>query len=231
LLATLQVLAGIPGGFQQFRERGYLMVIAIMLTAVWIQSAAYTSGGLAGSTRVLSPVMVILSITAAPLLEKLMSRKGWVPGIVALILASEAWAAAHGALYPYDPASLSLSQWTEKAFQPIARPTEFQIAGQLASLLPPGSRVLADSAYLHAALAEKGIEVVPVWSPEVRFLFSASPEDADRRLRELRIGSVAYYLNSLNSDYLSGASPFYATLPKRWHAGAQIPGVLYILVP
>ena len=45
--------------------------------------------------------------------------------------------------------------------------------------------MLTDNAYLHAALIDKGIEVVPVWSPEVRFLFTASADEADRQLRAL----------------------------------------------
>jgi len=65
LYATLQVLAGIPGGFLRFRQHGYLIVIALMLAAVWMQSAGFTSGGAEASTRVLSPAMVVLSITGA----------------------------------------------------------------------------------------------------------------------------------------------------------------------
>ena len=45
LLATFQVLAGIPGGFRRFRAHGYLIVIAFLLIAVWIQSVGFTSGG------------------------------------------------------------------------------------------------------------------------------------------------------------------------------------------
>jgi hypothetical protein len=68
-LAPFQVLAGIPGGFTSLRKRGYLSVIALLLAAVWIQSAGYTSGGVVISTRVLSPALVVLSITGAGLLE------------------------------------------------------------------------------------------------------------------------------------------------------------------
>ena len=71
LLAMFQVLAGIPGGFRRFRQHGYLIVIALLLVAVWIQSIGYTSGGAEGSTRVLSPALVVLSITGAGLLEPL----------------------------------------------------------------------------------------------------------------------------------------------------------------
>jgi len=46
---------------------------------------------------------------------------------------------------------------------------EFKLHDQFVKMLPHGSRVLSDSAYLHAELYDAGIEVVPVWSPEVRF--------------------------------------------------------------
>ena len=91
--------------------------------------------------------------------------------------------------------------------------------------------MLSDSAHLHAALIDKGIEVVPVWSPEVRFLFTLPPEEAERQLRALHIGNVAYYPRSLNTRYLVSASRFYAALPQRWRIRAQVPGTLYILVP
>ena len=172
LFATLQLLAGIPGGFTRFRRDGYLMVIALLLAAVWIQSAAYTSSGLSGSIRVLSPVMVVLSITGAGLLERLTNRASWRTAIVAAIVLCQIWTAAYGALIPINPLSLSLSQWPRNAFLHVPPNTEFQISDQLAKMLPPGARVLSDSAYLHVALAAKGIEVVPVWSPEVRFIFS-----------------------------------------------------------
>jgi Dolichyl-phosphate-mannose-protein mannosyltransferase len=229
--ATFQILAGIPGGFTQFRRRGYLIVIALVLSAVWIESAGYTSGGVSGSTRVLSPVIVVLSITGAGILETLTRRARWRTAIVIAIVLCQLWTASHGVLYPNDPSTLSLSQWPQNAFQPTPLRTEFQISDQLLKYLPPGSRVLSESAYLHAALTGKGIEVVPVWSPEVRFIFSLSPEESERQLRSLRIGSVAYYPNSLNTQYLVSASPFYTALPKRWHVLAEIPGVLFIVVP
>ena len=73
--------------------------------------------------------------------------------------------------------------------------------------------------------------VVPVWSPEVSFIFTASPEESERRLRDLRIVDVGYYPRSLNTRYLISASPFYAALPQRWRIQAQIPGSLYLLIP
>jgi hypothetical protein len=231
LFATFQVLAGIPGGFKGFRRHGYLLVTALLLAAVWMQSVGFTSGGADISTRVLSPAMVVLSITGAGLLEPLTRRARWHTAMMAAIIVCQIWTAAQGAVYPKDPFSLRPSQWLQSAFPHIGPNPEFQARDQLVRTLPPGYRVLSDSAYLHAALVDAGIEVVPVWSPEVRFLFSASPGESERQLRALRIGSVAVYPQSMNMAFLTSASPFYASLPERWRPLAQVGDALYILVP
>jgi hypothetical protein len=231
LFATFQLLAGIPGGFTRFRQNGYLIVIALLLVAVWIQSVGYTSGGIEISTRVLSPALVVLSITGAGLLARLTRHSRRYTAIAIGILVCLIWTAAQGAVYPNNPLALGSGQWLKSAFPSTPPAAEFQIRDELIRLLPPGQRVLSDSAYLHAALVDKGIEVVPVWSPEVQFLFSASPEESDRRLRALRIGSVVIYPQTMNMSFLASASPFYATLPERWRPIGQAGDFLFIFAP
>jgi len=231
LIATFQLLLGIPGSFLRFRRDGYLAVIALLLVGVWLLSAGFTSGGVSASTRVLSPVIVVLSITAAGFVERFTALPRRYLVLASAILVCQLWTAAQGAVYPQQLTALPPAQWIEKAFPQVSPPAEFQARDQLVQLLPHGDRVLSDSAYLHAALAGTGVEVVPVWSPEVRFLFTAAPEEAERRLRELHIGSVVCYPQSLNMSELTATSPFYATLPERWRALAQIGDSLYVLVP
>ncbi len=231
LFATLQVLAGIPGGLTRFRQNGYLAATALLLAAVWLQSAGYTSAGIETSTRVLSPALVVLSITAAGLLASWASRANRLMAVAAVIVAFQVWTAAGGMVYPNDPLSLPVAQWPRAALQRTPEPAEFQIGEQLAPKFPVGYRLLSDNAYLHAALVDKGIEVVPVWSPEVNFLFHASAEESERRLVALRIVSVAYYPQSLNSGYLAFASPFYASLTRRWRVWLEVPNFMYVLVP
>jgi hypothetical protein len=214
-LAPLQVLAGIPAAAVRFRERGYLAAAAALVGAAWLQSVGYTSAGTEVSLRVLSPAMAVLSIAASGVLVR------WRAAATAAIVACLAWTVAQGSVYPG-----AFSSWPEAAFKSAAKPAEFQVAEQLASALPKGTHILTDNAYLHAALSDKGVDVVPVWSPEVRFLFGSQPEEADRRLAELRIDIVAYYPRSLNTRYLSGASPFYASLPQRWRSAADVEGVV-----
>ena len=175
---------------------------------------------------------VVLSITGAGILEPLTRRAWWRAALVAAILLCQIWTAAQGVFYPDNPLSLPLVQWRQRAFQRVKPPVEFQIRDQVSKVFPPGSRILSDGPYLHAALIDKGIEVVPIWSPEVRFLFSSSPEESERRLLALGIGSVAVYDTAMNTRYLLSASPFYASLPRRWRVLARTPdSSLFFMIP
>ena len=231
LFATFQLLAGLPGAFAGFRRHGYLLVVALLLIAVWLLSAGYTSGGAEASTRVLSPALVVLSITGAGLLEPWTRRAHGYTAVAAAVLLCQFWTAAQGAIYPNDPFTLRPEQWLPNAFPPAALPAEFQIRDQLVKILAPGHRVLSDSAYLHAALAGTAVEVVPVWSPEVSFLFSSSAADSEQRLRSLGIGTVVCYPLTMNMAYLTSASPFYASLPEHWRPLAQVGDFLFVLGP
>jgi hypothetical protein len=151
--------------------------------------------------------------------------------LIFTILVCQIWTTAHGVFFPKDPLAIPIAQWRQNAFQPVPKPIEFQICDELVRRLPAGSRILSDNAYLHAAMSERGIDVVPVWSPEVRFLFSERPEEAEQRLKTLGITSVAYYPQSLNTGYLASASPFYASLPQRWILAAEAPGFFNLFMP
>jgi len=231
LQAPLQIVAGIPGACTQLRRRGYLLATVLIGTAVWLEAAGYTSDGVGQSIRVLGPVMVVLSIAAAGFLERWSSSPRALAAIAAAILLCQLWAAAGAALYPRSPRDVPFNQWARFAYRPVPDSLEYLMSDQLAALLAPGSRVLSDSANLHAALVDKGIDVVPVWSPEVRFIFTAPPGESEQRLRAAGIATVAYYPQSLNTRFLAAASPFYASLPQRWRIRARAAGVMYLLVP
>jgi hypothetical protein len=224
---------GIPGGLKSFRRNGYLIVITLVLCAVWVQSVGYTSGGIVISMRVLSPVMVMLSITAAALVDPYTRRPQWGQAIIAAIVVLQLWTAAHGVWYTDNPEAPlpPLGELAQKAFQRPEEGWEYRFGERFTKVWPPGTRVLSDNAHLHASLIDRGVEVVPVWSPEVRFIFSLPAEEAERRLRDLNIVNVAYFPKSLNTRYLVSSSPFYAALPQRWRILTQIPDTMYLLIP
>lgn len=233
LWAPLQITVGIIAAALSVRRHGYLAVIVLIFAAVWIEAAGYTSGGIGFSMRVLSPALVALSIAGAGLLESFTRHRAVTFGIALVVLSCQAWTAAYGIFYPVDPRSVAVRDWPRYIFQPVAPDPEFQLRDEFIRLLPPPSRILTDSANLHAALVDSGIDVVPVWSPEVRFLFSKtiSFEEIAERLESLRITAVVYYPKSANSSYLRSSSSFYATLAARWRVLTQLPSVFLIYVP
>jgi hypothetical protein len=226
--AALPALGGIAAGLHVLRRHGYLFVIALLLTAVWIQSAGYTSGGVEHSMRVLSPALAVLAITAGAWAETLASRPRWIGMAVIVVLGLQVWTCLQGAVYPIP---FSAGDWTRAAFHDLSPGNEFLYADRISQTIPPGSRVLSENAFLHAALSQKGIDVTPVWSPEVSFLFSSPPEESEKRLHDLGIEFVAYYPQSLNTRYLAGASPFYKALPQRSRIVAQVAGQIFFLAP
>jgi len=76
---------------------------------------------------------------------------------------------------------------------------ESQLGSVVGRVLPPGSRILTDNCYAHAALQGSPYDLVPTWSPEVAFLFDPGiePRDARRMLLERRITAV--FLGPRNS--------------------------------
>jgi hypothetical protein len=216
LLGALAVLTGLVGGFQRFRERGYLFVVVALIGLVWLQSVGYTSGALEHSMRVLSPALVVLAILGAAALAPWTKDRSTFAAVIALVLVSQLWTAAQGMVFPASPFALHTGDWFNSMFHSPVRPMELEVRDQVLKYLPPGSRVLTDNAILHAALIDHGVDVVPVWSPEVRCLFAAPAEEAERCLRSHRIENVAYYPQSLNTQFLVSASPLYRALPQRW---------------
>jgi hypothetical protein len=84
---------------------------------------------------------------------------------------------------------------------------------QLARAFKRGTRVLTENAYAHAALANagRGCDLVPVWSPEVAFLFDPALDATEqrRRLRAAGITVLLLYPTSPNTRFLAEASAFY----------------------
>ena len=140
--ATLPMLAGFPAAVRDFRRHGFLLVIALLLVAVWLQSVAYTSGGFGLSTRVLSPALVVLAIAAAGWLEPLLRRRCWHLPLLAAILLFQLWTILNGMMFPAQPLTTPPLP-ARHAFPNVPKPTEFQLADRLAQVLPAGiSRAL-----------------------------------------------------------------------------------------
>jgi hypothetical protein len=210
--ATWQITLGTIAGIACLRKYGFLTGAMAVVTLLWAYSMPRTSGGPEYSTRVLCPALPIASVLAGIWVDGLSQslrrvRVGWWVGFCIL------WPLGllSTLMFPSDISNpnlwrlvfssrMTLSPWYEQLVQ-----------------LPQGSRVLSDNAYIHTTLYGKGIDVVPIWSPEVGFLLdpAVSGSEARKRLRQAGIHWVV--LNSdLNGMYLVTNVPFYRDDRKNW---------------
>jgi hypothetical protein len=161
-----------------------LPALFVLLTgALWYTSLPYTAGGLFYSLRVLSPALALLPVLAA------YGFTIWVAPIVshlvtigaALILAESL---PKTLLLPENPYRVLPHEWL-LASQRFAKSVDTVDQDLLAALraLPLEGRVIADNAGFPRLLRPLGVEVVPLWSPEVAWLFDPklAPEEIARR--------------------------------------------------
>jgi hypothetical protein len=218
------VLAGIPAAVWLARRAGWLAAGALVAFGLWLASVGYTSGGPGYAMRVLSPALVLLAVAAAAGLERLLrgpARRWLVAGAV---FSTVLYAAFQAAVFPLTPAQLGQEKNPErldwaKYRAATSAPWQAGMAEQvllspdLPKILPPGTRILTENAYAHAILANAGrdYDLVPIWSPEVAFLFdrTLSATEQRRRLGALKITALLLYPRSPNTKFLVESSPFY----------------------
>lgn len=243
--APAQLLLGPPAALAFARRHGYLGLAALLVVGLFLSSVGYTSGGANYAARVLAPALVLLSLPVGALLDRLHSRAALtVAGLLLAALFTRA--AVYAAIYPMtltaDPRA-----WPQAALHresgaplPVGREELLPqlLPEKLPDKLPTGAptRILAENVFAHAALAGSGYDVVPVWSPEMAFLFDKGTDAraAHRRLWDLGVRAVVYNPISLNTHYLRRESPFFKDGPGGWEPLVALEGtqtVVYGLPP
>jgi hypothetical protein len=238
--APVQCALGLPAAVILARRHGYLGFGALLVIGLGLSSVGYTSGGTHYAMRVLAPALVLLSVLAGALLDRLRSRSALTVASLLLVVLF-----ARSAVYAFvHPATLALAptDWLAAAMHhepnaPVPPNTHEELLPELlAHKLPPGMRILAENVFAHAALAGTDYEVVPVWSPEMSFLFdkSLSADEIHRRLWDRGIRAVVFNAQSYNTHYLIRESPFYRDAPDGWIPLVALKGtatVVYELPP
>lgn len=214
--APLQLTVGMAATIILAKRVLPLTLSIFVVALLWIFSIGKTGGGYFWTLRVLSPALVLGSVCAGVYIDRVLveSKKFLVIGL--LLLLAGCFAFLYDFVLPARPWTLPVSKWTQVAFEP--NPVHEVWARDVAPHLQPlGCRILSDDAYAHAALYGYGIEVVPVWSPEVRFLFEQKLTDEESRARliSLNIRAVLLSRESMNNRYLTQFS-FFSQDRKNW---------------
>ncbi len=193
-VAPAALLLGLAASVLLWRRLAFLATAAAVMVLLWLYSLPVTAAGPVYSMRVLSPALLLWSVLAGVLTASL-SRPAWLKyGLAALVFLGSAWALS--GLSSLTPSRSSADRYYD----------------ELENLLEATKgRLLSDDAYTGAGLVARGVDVVPVWSPEVRFLFdnAESGETMRRKLFACGIRVVEFHPHRLNARYLQ-KSPFYA---------------------
>ncbi len=181
--------------------------IFLWLYSIWIPA------GLFHSMRILSPAIAMFAVSGAGVFLWVSGKLkcGFFISCVLLTISSYA-ALLQDMIVPYSPALIG--KFPLKVLigaVNIESPHPRDEVVVYAEKLPVGSAILSDAnrhhAFLYGNREIRGrIRILPIWSPEVRFLFEPdmSFEEANFRLRDLGINYVLIGdKDNLNMNYLS----------------------------
>jgi len=180
VVSALPAVAGLAAGFMIWRGKpGWLgWVICTVAGAVaWMASVPYTAGGLFYSMRVLSPLLLLGCAWGGSVLGR------WVPQrapLAALLLGLGLCgldASLRALTIPRNPYNTPSAEWMRAGYsyqEEFAR-DDVPFIRSLMPLLT--GRVLSDSAGLQALFQQENKLLIPLWSPDVRFLFETERQD------------------------------------------------------
>jgi hypothetical protein len=233
VVAGLPLLLGLPAAIWQWRRHGFLLVGAALSIALWLVSIGYTSGGWPYALRVLSPALALLAVAAGVGLTQLTGGRTWRWPFALGLLVALAHGAVWAGIFPdYPDQAGRRGAWRSLTQHGHLSVMESGLENDLPAVLPAGTRILSDNAYVHCLLATAGrpYDVVPIWSPEVAFLFDRSldPLEQRRRLLARSINVVFLYPNSANTQFCIGRSPFYARDRSQWRIVGRFKDLFYI---
>ena len=203
--------------------------LAVGVSAVlWFVSVPYTGGGLFYSLRVLSPAFALGAAFGGYALYPA-ARAPWSRGIMQGALACLLLATRPATLtLPQNPYRLSPREWpgAGRQYVDVSRAADAELSRYLQTL-PGHARILSECVSLPRSLAPAGITVVPMWSPEVAWLFDSklTPVEVARHWRQSGLHSVVMTRAPAQLALLlrlaRWRAPFF-TVKKTWESGAYL---------
>jgi len=172
--AVLGAFALVALLIQRLPEARPMAWLVVPIAILWFASVFYTAGGLFYSLRVLSPALALLSVVAAYSLG-LFVPGGSMTTLVSVVLAGLVVESLPKTLVlPENPYRVPWRQWTGAGGN-LDAAVQAENQALLAKLRPlPGrARVITDNAGLPRVLEEIGTETVPLWTPDVAWLFDS----------------------------------------------------------
>ncbi len=232
--APFALFMAVPGFAMRFKRLSLFLAAAAMVFFIWAYSIGMTAGGFFYSMRVLNPALVLSSLAAGAFCIAML-KAGAFPRIT--IVAAACLLCCAGFLQDF---TVPLEIWNRplgeslKVFVATHRYFPGMSCAQKTFMfIPQGqkTRILGDNSYFHAAFSGGYIEMVPVWSPEVAFLFdeSATFEEQLKLLSERGISFLLHSPQLPNKKYLKTIPFFRRALDECKTAVEDADGVIYDL--
>lgn len=195
LLVPIQTVLTIPILLAFCRRHIGLVIAFVICFAAWFMSVGISDGGLYWMRTLLAALAVISVLMGIAALDLLRRWKGALPIVLTILIISWVGTFIFGMVYPHALSHTVPAQWPELAFSSEAHNWQaFAIDADFAGHLPPGCRVLSTDIFAWSAYQRSPNPVVPIWSPEVRFIFDSSlplPQVYER-LQKLHICAIWY---------------------------------------
>lgn len=182
----------------------WLAWFALPAVPLWAASVGFTAGGLFYSLRVLAPTLALLAVFAGGAIAQLSGARA--QRLVALALGLLILESIPKTLVlPENPYRMPLGDWLtagNRLNREVANGGA-ELRRTLAAL-PARSPILTESAGLERLLASDGVEVRPLWSPAVAWLFDEqlSPPDVAARWQAAGCRIVVLTRGSVGADFL-----------------------------
>ncbi len=172
LLAGLPLVLGCAAGLARWRESGPWLGALLALFVLWLWLAGLTSGGVVYSTRSLAPAIALGAALGGGWLARAAAlRHGWLVTLALGVLAVQA-----GATSLYLPLTVRPAWWREPPlawhlFGELRRQWSEDARWQAIVDAAEDRKILVSDPIVHALLVDHGAHAVPLFSPDVRFLF------------------------------------------------------------
>jgi hypothetical protein len=210
------------------REARWCALCVGVTAVLWFASVPYTGGGLFYSLRVLSPAFALgaafggyalYAAGRAPL------HRGLMHGVLACLVLTTLPATL---TLPQNPYRVSPHEWPGlgRQYVDISRHADAEVARFLQTQ-PGHTRILSECVSLPRSLAPAGITVIPMWSPEVAWLFDPTlkPIEVARHWRQSGLHYVvmtrAPAQLQLLLQHARWRAPFFA-VKKIWESDAYV---------
>ncbi|HEY4246282.1 MAG TPA: hypothetical protein VGM64_05460 [Lacunisphaera sp.] len=215
---TAAVIGVIAGACFCFSRSRVMLAAFSLLVGLWAASLGYTAAGFTYSLRVLSPALAVAAVLGGCVISKWVPGRGYSSGLLIALSAFACDASLRTLALPANIYKVPVTSWLDvgNAIQQYHRRPVYR---QLANFTQ-GRRILVLGP--NALLNQNGARTVPLWSPEVLFLWqeSVSEDSAVQQLHEHGIGFVLLTTGEVNRQYLANV-PFFNRRPSPlqtvWH--------------